>query len=336
MQSALAVAVVALAGLALWLGWRLRALQRERQAGWWQGADSPQVAARRDIAGLADASTMVNPAGPVSAVAPLAVGSKLPGADLPPDSMPAAAHRKSVLPPAAVVEEMLTRPFSVDELIDLEQQAEFFFVLGEEAAAIDLLNAHLRGTGGTCPLPYLSLLEIYRRRQDREGCERVRRRFRNRFDAEAPDIGADPQHLRDLLDYPAALATLQATWHAPLEAMAELENFLFRKRDGELFELPAYRDVLTLYAVARDRHRMADHEADIVDVLLPLRPGQDPLVSARRSMFDRLEQHGRRSGAILEDQPTAPIDLDLSERACPAENRTGGLSPVTASLQRSD
>ena len=37
----------------------------------------------------------------------------------------------------------------VDELIDLEQQAEFFLVLGEEESAIDLLMSHLRSSGGT-------------------------------------------------------------------------------------------------------------------------------------------------------------------------------------------
>ena len=66
------------------------------------------------------------------------------------------------------------------------------------------------------------------------------------------------------------LAALQAAWPRPLDAMAELENLLFRKRSGELFELPAYRDVLILYSVARDLHRQLDQPAHDVDVLLPL------------------------------------------------------------------
>ena len=34
-------------------------------------------------------------------------------------------------------------------LADLEQQAEFFVVLGDEDAAVDLLMSHLRSSGGT-------------------------------------------------------------------------------------------------------------------------------------------------------------------------------------------
>ena len=143
----------------------------------------------------------------------------------------------------------------MDELIDLEQQAEFFVVLGEEEAAIDLLMSHLRSTGGTSPLPYLKLLEIYRRRGDREAYERMRKRFNQRFNAVAPEWDADLEQGRDLQDYPAVLALLQACWARPLDAMAELESLLFRKRSGELFDLPAYRDVLMLYSVARDLHR---------------------------------------------------------------------------------
>jgi 23S rRNA pseudouridine2605 synthase len=37
---------------------------------------------------------------------------------------------------------------SVDEQIDLEQQADFFIALGHDDAAIDLLMAHMRSTGG--------------------------------------------------------------------------------------------------------------------------------------------------------------------------------------------
>ena len=45
MQSMLAAVVAALLLLVLWLGWRVRALQRERQAAWWQGAAGADGAA---------------------------------------------------------------------------------------------------------------------------------------------------------------------------------------------------------------------------------------------------------------------------------------------------
>ena len=75
---------------------------------------------------------------------------------------------------------------------------------------------------------------------------------------------------RTLLDYPRVISRLQSAWPSPIDAMAELETLMFRKDGGELFELPAYREVLMLYSLAR---ALLDHQARLqldVDVLLPL------------------------------------------------------------------
>jgi pilus assembly protein FimV len=291
LQSVLAAVVAGLLLLALWLGWRVRALQRERQAAWWQGAAGADGA----VAQAVEPETKARAA----SVAAMALDER--------DTLPPAAQRTASLPPAALAEESLTRPVSVDELIDLEQQADFFLVLGEEDAAVDLLMSHLRSTGGTSPLPYLKLLEIYRRHGDHDAYERMRGRFSQRFNAVAADWEADPEQGRELQDYPSVLATLQRAWPQPLDAMAELENLLFRKRSGELFELPAYRDVLTLFSVARDLHRQADRPTQDVDVLLPLGIGE----AATPSIFDNLDSSYPEGAG--EDRPTASVDLDLSE-----------------------
>jgi hypothetical protein len=326
---ALAALVMVLACLALWLGMRLRALQRERQSAvWWQAAAAPGAPPAHDAANEAAVPARVE-----SQALPLASLGAAPIADTQPAGSPA-AYRTEVLPAASLAEESLTRMVSVDELIDLEQQAEFFLVLGEEGAAVDLLMQHLRSTGGISPLPYLKLLEIYRRRPDREAYERMRKRFNQRFNAVAPQWDADPEQGRDLQDYPEVLAKLQAHWHAPLDAMAELENLLFRKRSGELFELPAYRDVLVLFSVARDLHRQLDQAGADVDVLLPLAHGRDMADTSVQSIFDRLQAAPDAAGARLDDRPTAPIDLDLSEFADAADSRAGGLRPATAVLRR--
>ncbi len=162
------------------------------------------------------------------------------------------------------------RDLSVEELIDLEQQAEFFVVLGQDDAAIDLLMGHVRSTGGISPLPYLKLLEIYRRRGDRSAYERIRERFNRRFNAYAPDWDADLQQGRSLEDYPATIARLEALWVMPQRVMETLEASLFRRDETEeAFDLPAYRELLFLYAVARDFAHKADDSA-AVDLLLPM------------------------------------------------------------------
>jgi pilus assembly protein FimV len=163
------------------------------------------------------------------------------------------------------------REVSVEELIDLEQQAEFFVVLGQDEAAIDLLMGHLRGTSGASPLPYLKLLEIYKRRGERKPYEQLRERFNSRFSALAPDWEVDLQGGRSLEDYPSVLDKLQILWGQPQRSMDVLQATLLRSSDddaSESFDLPAYRELMLLYAVARDRS-----DADVggtVDLLLPI------------------------------------------------------------------
>ena len=182
---------------------------------------------------------------------------------------PVWADSRQTEPAADLVPEP-RRDLSVEELIDLEQQAEFFVVLGQDDAAIDLLMGHVRSTGGISPLPYLKLLEIYRRRGDRSAYERIRERFNRRFNAYAPDWDADLQQGRSLEDYPATIARLEALWVMPSRVMETLEASLFRRDETEeAFDLPAYRELLFLYAVARDFAHKAD-DGSAVDLLLPM------------------------------------------------------------------
>ncbi len=173
---------------------------------------------------------------------------------------------------AAMVQEATPRELSVEELLDLEQQADFFIALGQEDAAVDLLMSHLRSAGGQSPLPYTKLLEIYRRQGDRAAYERTRARFNRRFNAYAPDWDTGPAAGRPLEDYPETVALVETVWHSPIDAMAILEGLLFKRDDtSELFDLPAYRDVLLLYSLARDLWQHGGGNTGTpVDVLLPL------------------------------------------------------------------
>jgi pilus assembly protein FimV len=180
------------------------------------------------------------------------------------------------------------REVSVEELLDLEQQADFFIALGQEDAAGDLLMSHLRSTGGLSPLPYTKLLEIYRRQGDRSAYERIRARFNRRFNVYAPDWDVGPSHGRTLEDYPDVIAQIQELWPSHLNAMAVLEAMLFRNDERqELFDLPAYKDVLLLYSLARDLYQQEGVSAADVDLLLPLGDHSDhvrePLSAAQRS-----------------------------------------------------
>ena len=327
----LLLALVAMAGLAGWLYWKLRQVQAERQAVWRRAAAEAD-AARPPVATsqlplvtselMAPPTVPPRPPGTLPTPAPMPRGRAMaplvpatppaPVEALPPES---AVERTQVLPPqATAVDSGAPRDVTIEELLDLEQQAEFFIVLGQEDAAVDLLVDHLRNTGGGSPLPYLKLLEIYRRRGARDAYERTRARFNHRFNAYAPDWDADLQHGRSLEDYAGVLPRLQQVWPRPLDAMAELEALLFRKSRGDLFELPAYREVLFLYSLARD---LLDREAAVsgdVDLLLPLADGGEFSSTSPHPYFgDERDSVFDSQGLRGIDRPTAPVDLDLTQ-----------------------
>jgi pilus assembly protein FimV len=271
---ALAAAVALLALGLLFVVIKLRQVQNQRA--WWQQSTAEPLpgkagAATTQIQGepetrFMNSTTSTQPAA-ATAFGSLTTSSMGLTAAAPEDKRPAAS---APAPFGSTAESR--REVTVEELIDLEQQAEFFIVLGQDDAAIDVLMGHLRSSGGATPLPYLKLLEIYRRRDDREAYERIRERFNRRFNAYAPSWGNDLQLGRTLEDYPAAISRLQVVWPNPESAMELLEESLLRGEEAVgTFDLPAYREVLFLYSVARDiAERM---QPDTVDLLLPITDG---------------------------------------------------------------
>lgn len=240
------------------------------------------------------------------------------------------------------------RPVSVEELLDLEQQVDFFLVLGQEEAAVDLLASHIRDTGGTSALPFLKLMEVYRRQGNGEGYERIRQRFNQRFNAHAPDWETEFDVGQRLEQYAEVMARLQQMWPRPLDALAELETLLHRRSASVMFDLPAYRELVLLHALSRDLNEQAPVSAIKVDVLLPL--GDDssettsprPHLSGSRSEAHALlqewasgaEPQATRASAV----PRAPsmLDLDLTEYAAAPREFTRPAAFTESDLQRDD
>lgn len=228
---------------------------------------------------------------------------------------------------AAAANEPL-REVSVEELIDLEQQAEFFIVLGQDDAAIHLLEGHVQHTTGASPWPFLKLLEIYRRIGNRGEYERVQAEFNKRFNAYAPAWDADLQHGHNLADYPGVIERLQALWSSPAQAMDVLEKSLTRPEAGaDPFDLPAYRELLFLYAVARDLAEREPHDRNSVDLLLPVVdvdggvPGRSLSELAELANMADLEplMATRPVKALSSAMPAIDLDLQLDDIELPAD-----------------
>lgn len=340
--------VLFLTGLAAWLAWRLNSARRVRASAWPAGGSRPQVLSGAGALGdpppskpqtspipfVASApppgAATTRPRPPPPRLAPQPPGMEDTQPLSPRSAYELAMARSQALAARAEGGEGVIREVSIEELIDLEQQAEFFVVLGQDEAAVELLVEHLRQTGGTSPLPYLKLLEIYRRRGARTEYERMRARFNQRFSAFAPDWDSDLQAGRTLESYPGVMPRLQQAWSRPLDAMAELDALLFRRARGEMFELPAYREALLLYSMARD---LLDREmagTGQVDLLLPLPEGVE-FGATTPSPYLGLEREGSLALPELpaEERHAGPsLDLDLSSEAGRPASIFDTLDPI--------
>ena len=202
------------------------------------------------------------------------------------------------------------RELTVEELTDLGQQADFFVVLGQDEAAVDLLMTHVRNTGGLSPMPYMKLLEIYRRLGNRDAYERIRERFNQRFTGDIPTLEVDPDEGRTISDYPDTLAELIAVWPTPAKAVDRLGRWLTRSGDdaasGSLaFDLPAYRELMLLHSLARDL-TAREPSGGGIDVLLPLTMEQaSPIATSQPT------QAAEVSSAMAIDTDYG-LDLDLT------------------------
>lgn len=287
----------------------------------WRPAEQPDPTPIVPPAKLRPGAPWRLPAAAAAAVP--VVSDALPAAPAQPRARAPSEHEvQRTAPMLARVQphEGAARDVSIEELIDLEQQAEFFIVLGQDEAAVDLLVEHLRSTGGGSPMPYLKLLEIHHRLGDQEAYERTRTRFNHRFNAFAPEWGADIHGGRTLEDYPGVIPRLQQVWARPLDAMAELEALLFRKSRGDLFDLPAYREVLFLYALARDLLDREAADTGSVDLLLPLADGTVFGSTAPAPLDDLPPDSLLRplDEPDFDARPTSPVDFDISTIEQPA------------------
>ncbi len=247
------------------------------------------------------------------------LNSTLPPADDAPDTVPVSDDAVSLQlldmpqsdtglqPLQALPERATAAGVSVEELIDLEQQVDFFMVLGQHEAAVDLLSQRLHETGRQTALPHLKLLEILQRHGDQAGFERVAREFGERFHAQAPVWSDDIAAGEGLLAYAQASELIIQSWRDAAMTMQLIQTLLAHgDPDGRAFDLAAYRDILMLYAVARD---ISEHEvrgADI-DLFLPLdggRPGSPTSMMATMPW--------QRPGGSPPMPGPVDLDLDLS------------------------
>ncbi|MEN9544630.1 MAG: hypothetical protein RLZZ598_1463, partial [Pseudomonadota bacterium] len=143
---------------------------------------------------------------------------------------------------------------------------------------------------------------------------RVRERFNMHFSAYAPDWTRDLSAGRTLEDYPEVMSRLQALWPMPSRALEVLQLTLARSDEqaqvdaGESFELPAYRELMLLYSVARE---LAEGGASAapggIDLLLPF--GDEPGSNLPQQQVPLVER--LTATTAVPAQPDARVDLHV-------------------------
>ncbi len=250
-------AAALLLGMAGWFAWRLRALQQEKKKAWWNAQAATAGMAEPDYGRVEprpEGEVIDAPAQVLADVAtpPLIAAPALPVISSMTAEPDARGSRRSDDDGAAQVVDSAASEVSIDELIDLEQQTDFFVLLGQDDSAIDLLLSHLRATDGSVPMAHLKLLEAYHRKGDQTAYERSRARMSHQFSCDTPEWAAEFGAGQGLEREAELVDRLVACWHQPEQAMAELQALMVGMREGKLLELNAYREALLLYSILRD------------------------------------------------------------------------------------
>jgi hypothetical protein len=238
-----------------------------------------------------------------------------------------------------------SRAVNAEELFDIQQQADFFISLGQHEQAIEVLKNHISDNVETSALAYLDLLKIYHSLNRRDEYDQLRDDFNKVFNAQVPVFDAYSDKSSGLEAYHNALARIEALWPSP-KVLEIIEESIFRKPgsgDGEAFGLEAYRELLLLYAMAKDVVERGGNVMDFDMSGLSQPPGMDahqpsgfsntsiqPLSAsleiARRSDSGR-DSFGSSLGtdededsplpeiAMPRPSPRLGLDIDLSEPA---------------------
>ncbi len=205
-----------------------------------------------------------------------------------------------------------SRSVAAEELFDVQQQADFFISLGQDEQAIKVLCDHIAESQVPSPLAYLDLLKIYHRLDRRDDYEQLRADFNGMFNAGAPAFDQFSDEGRGLEFYERALARIQALWPEP-RVLDVIEQSIFREvgdPQAEVFDLEAYRELLLLYAMAKemierqsvDSKQPKDFENTKVQALK---------ATVRRAGAPEDDRSGDALTLPMEQQPPASPNLGL-------------------------
>lgn len=146
----------------------------------------------------------------------------------------------------------------VEEISDVTQEAEFWMSVNDPQRAIEILEPQAAIEHPDSPVPWLYLLDLYRITGNQQKYEGLRDRFAVFFNANIPEFDVDPATIgsRQLEDFGHLIQRICDLWNTN-DIVPFLQSLLVDDRDGKRigFELPVYRDILLLIAIANEMER---------------------------------------------------------------------------------
>ncbi|MES2070867.1 MAG: hypothetical protein V4488_11005 [Pseudomonadota bacterium] len=146
----------------------------------------------------------------------------------------------------------------VEEISDVTQEAEFWMSVNDPQRAIEILEPQGAIEVPDSPVPWLYLLDLYRVTKNKPKYDALKDRFILIFNANIPDFETDPADTvsRLLEDFEHLMAKICSLWNSN-DILPFLQSLLVDDRDGKRmgFELPVYRDILLLIAIANELER---------------------------------------------------------------------------------
>ena len=259
-----ALLLASLAALA-WL-WQRRQqrVENDKPPSWWHGPQDSVLTeflpreATFDEAPLTRSTTQAMPIAPIAESAPMPAKAPV----VPSVRAPLEVDQAEPAEPLHGTFEVSTagapfefnsiRHISVEPILDIRQQAEFFVSLGQTDQALHILKKQIAESFEPNPLVYLDLITLYHALGMKTEFRECRDTFHRLFNAVIPDFSSFNQEGHDLEAYPEVLSTLVSTWPR-MDALAFLSACIFHEPDAHVrggFDLAAFRDLLLLHALA--------------------------------------------------------------------------------------
>ena len=205
------------------------------------------------------------------------------------------------------------RNVKAEELFDIQQQADFFVSLGQYEQAVDLLREHIANNNQTSPLVYLDLFNLYHLLDRQTDYEALRKNFNQLFTGKIPAFELYTQSSAGLDAYPVALTRIEALWPSP-KVLEVIEESILRRpvASADAFDLEAYRELLLLYAVAKELvHPDGGKDPGALRFDLPDVPPEDS--TARASGFSLTSIQPLSASA--DESATQDVDLQLAPQS---------------------